>query len=125
MLKDAEEFSWMYDNGFEVVERYKVQNDTLSVMIKGLEDGKPVTHKYEAALANIKDFAHDIYFVISFHGKSVKISELQDKKWMVVDYRNLMHLGKAKDDESEEWARRISYELNMLYPLENKYNYWD
>jgi hypothetical protein len=125
MLKEAEEFSWMYDHGFEIVERYKVHNDTLSVTIRGLEDDKPVTHKYEAALADIKDFVHDIYFVISFHNKSVKISELQQNKWVVVDYRSLMHLGKAKDDESEGWARRISYELNMLYTLENKYNYWD
>ena len=125
MLKDAEEFSWMYEPGFKIVQPYAVKNDTLSVTIRGIYNEVPVTHKYEAPLADVYDYVHDLYCVLSFKSKSVKISELQGKEWKVIIEQEYFHLGKPKDSKDHSWGPHFRRLLNALYPLANEYETLD
>lgn len=125
MLKDAEEFSWMYEPTFEIVQPYAVRNDTLSVIINGIHNELPVTHKYEAPLADLYDYVHDLYYVLSFKSDSVIVSELQGTKWVVIEKRNHFHLGKPKDGERNAWGPNFRKLLNAVYPLANEYESLD
>lgn len=126
MLKSAEEFSWMYEPDFTIVQPYEVDKEgILSVVIKGKAEEQEVIHKYEAQLSDIRDFVMDVYYVISFNSESVIISELKDGKWIEIDRRNFFHLGKPKDEDAHKWSVKLRSDLNELYPLENEYEDMD
>ena len=125
MLKDAEEFSWMYEPDFEIVQPYKISNDTLSVAIRGMYDDRSVIHKYEAPLTNIYDYVWDIYYVLSFNNKAVKVSELKNNEWIVIGEQDYFHLGKLSDELSEGWSKNFRRLLNKLYPLKNEFDFMD
>ncbi|MGQ2984233.1 hypothetical protein [Flavobacterium sp.] len=126
MLRSADEFSWMYDPEFKIVQPYQVdKNGILSVIIKGKADDSDVTHKYEAPLDDIRDFVMDVYYVISFKSRSVVISELQDGKWVEVDRRDYFHLGKPKEKDAHHWSSTLRNDFNDLYELKNEYEWMD
>ena len=127
MLKGAEEFSWMYDPEFEIVQPYQVDGEgRLSVIIKGKAQDTLVTHKYEAPLDDIYDFVMDIYYVASFKSESVIVSELQDGNWVEIDKRNLFHLGKPKEKDAHKWSKKLRKDFNDLFPdLKNDFEWMD
>lgn len=126
MLKSAEEFSWMYEPDFKIVQPYQVDKDgNLSVIIKGKAEDMEVTHKYEAPLSDIEDFVMDIYYVISFKSESVVVSELKDGKWVEMTRRDFFHLGKPKDEDAHIWSHQIRADLEELCELKNEYQWMD
>lgn len=125
MLHHAEEFSWMYEPAFEIVQPYKVSNDTLSVIIRGMCNDKPVTHKYEAPLSDLSDYIWDVYYVLQFNSESVKISELTKNKWAVIEQRSYFHLGKLSDNKSGDWSKNFRKILNELYRIKNEFEFMD
>lgn len=126
MLKEAEEFSWMYSPDFDIIQPYKVDKDgNLSVIIRGKAEDVEYTHKYEAPLNDIDDFVMDVYYVISFKSESVIVWELQDGKWVETDARDYFHLGKPKDEDAHYWSSILRSEFNELYPLKNEYEWMD
>ncbi|MEL1242952.1 hypothetical protein AAEO56_01650 [Flavobacterium sp. DGU11] len=127
MLKSAEEFSWMYDADFEIIQPYQIDNHGhLSVIIKGKAQDTVVTHKYEAPLNDIYDFVMDIYYVASFKSDVVIVSELQEGKWIEIDKRNIFHLGKPKENDAHKWSSKLRTDFNDLFPdLKNEYEWMD
>jgi len=125
MLKDATEFSWMYEPDFEIVQPYKINGNTLSVIIKGTANDTVVTHKYQAPLDDVYDFVRDVYYVLSFKTESVKVYELQADNWILISERDFFHLGKLEDGTGHDWSRRFRKLVNAVYPLANEFETLD
>jgi len=126
MLKNAEEFNYIFEPDFKIVQPYQIKEGILSVIIKGKANDEPLTRKYEAPITDIKDFVMDIYYVLSFRSESVVISDLSDGQWKETGRLDYFHIGRARESETHKWSGRFREELNNLFPdLENEYEWMD
>ena len=126
MLKKAEEFNYIFEPEFKIVQPYEIKDGLLSVVIKGRAGDEALTRKYEAPMGELRDFVMDIYYVLNFKSECVIISDLIDGQWKETGKLNYFHIGRAKESEMHKWSARFREELNNLFPdLENEYEWMD
>lgn len=127
MLDNAEEFNYVFEPDFKVLQPYQIdENGILSVIIKGNWDGKELTRKYAAPFNDIDDFVRDIYLVLTFKNESVTVAELKNGEWETASNIDFFHLGKPSDSDATTVTRAIRRELKILVPdLKNEYEWMD